>query len=783
VSTVPFELRQRLENAEFRLKERQQQLVQAERDLANSRADPNLQDLIVSQLNNLERVRGRLEQAENEVNQARTEIQAFQDQGPKTDSAGAIHTEANLANDDAASVQRPSGPPGAIDAQGRIITQPPRTVPSNAEPPDTTERQAQDVDDIAPAPPALIPESGTRPGEFAGRSESGAFVVSTVGSNPGPNDDNVRANNVVQAEITDRFNEKLVPRSNILDRYASYTYSISLYLMPPEGYARLLTDKRKSVEGFQLLIQSGGADIKNRNEFFDLDFYIDNLTMKSYIQGKGTRAPHNVTELNFRIIEPNGISLLPRLYRAVQKYTGGDPGTNKNYAAQHYLMVIRFYGYDANGNRSSPTASSAVGVTDRNAIVEKFIPFRFTGIKFRVANRLTEYECTGVAPQNDLNTGRARGILPFAVQVQGGTLEGLLTGPSTQSSGQSAPAKAGSISNRVYTSGLQEALNEIQTGFASPSPDFIFDKPDRYFFRVIDNALKNAEIQPRGPTDISRTAQPKPTNAAEARDGNKQSVAPNSKFVSGYPGQSIVQFLDLLIRNSTYVYDQEVVNITSEDGKVEQRSASTPAWYHIGLESRPREYDERRGDYAYDFIYTINIYKINELVSDYFPQGRFNGAHKAYQYWFTGQNTQILQYEQDYNYLYYLTVNSAGSVPSGFGKLQEVYKRAFAAQSPESKQQGVANTGEPGANAADFLYSPGDLARVKMTIMGDPDWIQQGSLWAGVEDESVTDRRYVNFLSDGSINYDTQEVLFSVAWNQPADYDLDTGLISIKRAQ
>ena len=748
--------------------------------------------------------RAALEQTQTALNDARqdlagleTQIRAAADQGPGTVSAGATQQEAQTAQDDAAVTQRPEPPPEIINNEGRITDQTLNTVPSNAEPAETEAQVDAQAQGVLPGPPLASQAPSQAPAP--GGSPPGAPPVATA---PQDNNQPLPAN-ATQAEITNRFQQPLVPRPNILDQYSSYTYSISIYLMSGERYAEMLRDQKKSVRGMQLLIQSGGADIGERNEFFDLDFYIDNLSIKSVIQGKGTRAAHNVTEMTFRITEPLGITLLSRLYRATQKYAGGGPSGIKNYAAQHYLMVIRFYGYDAAGNLVSPQPGAAAGSTDRQAISEKFIPFRFTNIKFRVANKLAEYECSAVAPQNDLNTGRARGILPFAVQVQGGTLQGLLSGPVTgftttaqsRSTADQAdvgespdtapdrlspPPTAGSIGARTITSGLEQALNQFQAGFVTQENP-IFNTADRYRFRIIDNAIKNAQVRPPGATDISRTAQPQPRTAAQALEGARQSVASNSKFVSGYPGQSIVQFLDLLIRNSTYIYDQEARVETTSEGRKVQRSALTPAWYHIGLEARPLRYDVRRGDYAYEFTYTVNIYKINELVSDYFPQGRFAGAHKAYEYWFTGLNTQVLNYEQDFDYLYYLTVNSAQSPTGqqGFGRLQEVYKRSFAAQSSESKQTGADNTAEPGANAADFLYSPADLSRAKLTILGDPDWIQQGSLWAGVGN-TAPETQFTNFLSDGSINYDTQEIVFSLAWNRSADYDLTTGLMTVK---
>jgi len=47
----------------------------------------------------------------------------------------------------------------------------------------------------------------------------------------------------------------------------------------------------------------------------------------------------------------------------------------------------------------------------------------------------------------------------------------------------------------------------------------------------------------------------------------------------------------------------------------------------------------------------------------------------------------------------------------------------------------------------------------------------------------VLDPSAVAFLPDGTINYERQEALFEVGFNKPEDYDLDTGLMPIARAQ
>ena len=70
-----------------------------------------------------------------------------------------------------------------------------------------------------------------------------------------------------------------------------------------------------------------------------------------------------------------------------------------------------------------------------------------------------------------------------------------------------------------------------------------------------------------------------------------------------------------------------------------------------------------------------------------------------------------------------------------------------------------------------------------MTIVGDPAWIAQGDVWSGVNGPAVLDPSAVAFLPDGTINYERQEALFEVGFNKPADYDLETGLMPIQRAQ
>ena len=873
LETVRFEI----QSVKDTLARRRQELPQIERDLNNSRLNPDLADLIPSQTALLSRQQGtistldrrlaellaqeaRLEAELAEVNRQISRAQIVE--GESRQSAGQTVQGGQTARAEGASPTNPPPVEQTLDSNEQVVDI--RDLPaSNAQRPQTgtaaqdagtdgrlrTQRETQSIPPNTAATPPPPTPGGPRPA-----STPGAAAAS----------DDVRAS--INA-IFGGQNAKITTQPNVLDKYASYSYSISIYLMSPQDYVRLIRNKQKNLAGYNLLIQSAGIPISTgfgrqpdvaadvgeipgvttfsqdagRNEYFQEDFYIDDLRIKSLISGKGTAGPHNVATMEFRIIEPNGITLLPRLYKAVQAYVAGSGGTaQQNYAAQNFLMVIRFYGYDTDGNQYLPVKGQLYDDQGNPApattpqVIEKFIPFQFQSIKFRVADKITEYSCEAVCPQNLIATGPARGVIPYNVEITSKTLQQLFNGPvafsspprtgtdanqtdaETQrlirqaaaavtsepqqlgstieleigitpapsinpvASNNQAPPKASAANTPVITQGLAQALNQFQADLVAKG---VYTIPDNYRIEVLTPALQNSQVVPPGEVNQRKVPMgPGPTAPAnQQKNPATQSQDKNAGTTSAYAGMSILQFIDQYTRTSTYIYNQQIRIIDPKTGRPRENGtpAEVTAWYRVGLQAVPRlsaGYDPKRNDYAYDITYQLSPYKVNDVQSDFFPQARFQGAHKKYNYWFTGENTQILRFEQDFNYLYYLTINTEQvarqlNVTSDY---REYLKKAFSPRSAQSAmgQQGATN--EPSANAADYLYSPADQGRVRMEIVGDPAWIQQGELWAGI---AGAGQAYGPFLDDGTVNYEGQEALFEIAFNQPVDYNLDTGIM------
>jgi hypothetical protein len=687
---------------------------------------------------------------------------------------------------------------------------------------------------------------------------------------------------------------KIVPQPNVLDDYYSYTYSASVYLLTESQHARLQNSKNKTVDGYYLLFQSGGAPSNNggtrepslraaanadndfnnsdpvlpdggRNPFFPDDFYIDSISLKSVIAGKATGAAHNAAELKFTVIEPAGITLLDNLYKAVQNIAPRDAAGKVNYTAVTYLMVIRFYGYDQDGNQVQVAAKvDAEGTSDRTAIVEKFIPFKIANLNWSVGSKLVtyEWECTPAGMM--IAGGTVRGTIPYDVQLVNSTVGGLLSNnrvtvanssgdenqganeiarllrqqsaaqnaPATttgrvittnnnslaaragrfvggllgtttpnQSNAETArlnrqaenatppaPATANAAPSKKIITGLMAAMNEFQQKLVK---DGIYTTADVYSIAFVGpnaTAISGAKLQlPNTKVDKKQTASgdsPAQTGG-KALDQRAQAVDMMSRNFSITAGQQLLQVIEQVIRNSSYITEQALV-VINPDGTYTANPKANPdkpmKWFEISMSATAigDKIDPLRNDFAYNIKYVVRQKIIPNFDSKYFPISTFTGVHKSYPYWFTGQNTAVMEYQETLNALYHVTVSGDAKVGEdranreGFtSSLADVRKYAYSPRSNASSQQAKGKEFEIGANAAEVIYSPGDLAEAKVKIIGDPAWIQQGSLFRDAEQIISAS---TGFDPDGSISFDSVMPMFEVVWQRPQDYNIDTGL-------
>lgn len=271
------------------------------------------------------------------------------------------------------------------------------------------------------------------------------------------------------------------PRANILDQFASYTYNIAWYMLSPAQYAALngsanakvgfwkglanfvrgVTDKdpatatsRIGVGNWSLLMQSGGASqqkhavtktgvvfdnngeisrpdidlsIPNRNKYFTLDYYLDDLVIKTVITNASAS---QVSELSFKVTEPNGLTLIPNLNYAIRDGIPGAAPVNTD-----YCLVIYFYGWDIDGNLITDP-SRDVGLPGavpniENSILTRYYPFTITNIDFTVESKSVIYQVSGLPKQYVKAASSALGSTPTNIDLTGETVSQILSGKNS----------------------------------------------------------------------------------------------------------------------------------------------------------------------------------------------------------------------------------------------------------------------------------------------------------------------------------------------------------------
>lgn len=599
-------------------------------------------------------------------------------------------------------------------------------------------------------------------------------------------------------EKKDVFNFIWQPTPNRFKQFSTMTYSVSLYVVTPQQYSRMLASGKKGVKGFTLFIQSGGISDETQDELlfgakrsprFNHDFYLDNIQFKSIVSGTGTGLSTNAYELNFNIVEPHGITFLDRLQRLVEdinlEHSISD--STLNYASQIYLMVVRFYGYDEKGNLiSGADLESDEILSDPRAAAEKFIPFQFTGIQFRLTENLIEYQINAVCMQTLTPMDIVHGRLPHSVELQGKTLAEVLGG-TIIAKRQDEQTEADFATKPVR--GLMGVLNKHQDMLVATGR---YTYKDQYEIEFEDETIGNAAVVIPGSTKWERSGHADRKDIT-VRWGSSFRDKKNNISYSGYrlfsaqAGMAITQLIDLIVRTSSFITEQ--ADQTTDENLLEIEMHPTSEknkdliWFKVTAEVEALEFDPKRNDYAYKIKYIVGRYKAASVNSPYFPKNgkQCYGVHKKYEYWFTGQNTEVLSFHQDYNLLWFTSVGGHYDpmnldYQSNLGTVRRTF---YQLNSTESRQGATGRAAEGAASAASDLYSPADQAQVKFEIVGDPDFIGQSEIFYSMSNKIKNGTYSHPFEDDGSVNFNASEVYFLVNYNTVVDYSLSTGLADV----
>lgn len=515
---------------------------------------------------------------------------------------------------------------------------------------------------------------------------------------------------------------------NPLANYPNYTYQITLYMITPDAYDKFALSGRTNIggggnnpdNGVFIVAQSGGIS-GNRATGFELDYYIDDLRIKTTTSGKDTQASTNTTEITFKIVEPYGFSFLSNLNRAQRELQAKSQRVGyknlTNAARQFYVLGIRFLGFNLDGSPITGKEKlngmeELPGASEGQGIFERFYDIVFTELKFKLDGKTVVYNIKASSLPANAVMGSLKGLINNGAQVKGETVYDCLQGPN----------------------GLLEYLNQYQQQLKTQGKIKVANVYNIKWQGNSRTKLGDAKLVSQAALDKWRWSNSNARTTAESNDAT--GTAAPSKEIKPFTFNTetpIIQAIETIVKNSQFLeralqVAYEAARPPTKNGEAVQNKDTNVnvSWYHISAAFSEIEWDDLINQFSGKITYVIEIYDtpiINNAYSN--PGVPYYGPHKRYEYWYTGKNSEIINYEQQLNNGYFTIalglVGKEGASAAGGGAAQiPIAPEMKSGQSTE----GRLDRGLEAHNAyITNLYDPVSYAEAKVTIMGDPDFL------------------------------------------------------------
>ena len=588
----------------------------------------------------------------------------------------------------------------------------------------------------------------------------------------GDGQDEVSSPGTTQAGSTGTNNEfgVGVRQYNPLSLYSSYTYQISLYMITPDAYDEFNNGGRKNVfltnnsnregSGAYLIAQSGGIeDPSLRAPGFHFDYYIDNLVINSAVSSASSGGPTINVDMSFNITEAYGFSFLTNLKRAKdaldQYSTTANIKDSANASRQFFILGIRFLGYDAAGNLI--TQSDLINESDPT--FQRFYDIQFNDLKFKIDGKTTVYTIKAASIPITAAAGQKRGVIDKgANQLSGNTVSDIL--------------------NKLMVKLTKDQESDVKAEkkeFAST-----------YKIEFFDDAVDIAASTIVSSADVSKVKWPmaEPTDKDTVNPSLSIKAQPNSneRIMAFNRDTPIIQAITSVIKQSDYLVNGLKAVYTTEeqpDSKTNSNSAEKIdskkklKWFSIVPKIKNTKFDRIAKDWVYDITYQVKTYEIPVLRSAYADKTtKYYGAVKRYEYWWTGQNSEIIKYEQSMNNTYFTVALSGqdassastggkANIPLVFGKRQQADRLGKLDVGMEAQNSVVTDLNDPSA-----------WAEAKIEILGDPDWLSNPMPGEGDQKSFYGPDGY-------TVDFNSGQVMIEIKFLEAVDYDHGKGVMNI----
>lgn len=671
--------------------------------------------------------------------------------------------------------------------------------------------------------------------------------------------DNVETPNAANSTVsTTTINVKPLP--NRLHEYPSYIYGLSLHILSDEQYNKVV--EQQTYTPANVLIASAGRYSSSfpRNEFFNEDFYFEDCDITTVIAPNDVSRNTNAVELKFTLIEPYGFTLVERLLRVA------DALKSKNYLDMPYLLQIDFFAMDDSGN--------IVGSIND---LRKRIPIKIIKMDIRVTGKGAEYKITAV-PFNHSAYDSTTVTTPANFEITASTVAEFFQSaadaeqfsqllavqnaaaqreqntknapPPTQStnsnvldvfrvavgvdalkqkprnaSKQPPPTKRTYTTVKSYGSAINDwyrALKESRKTSSNDIYKFEFLPDPETGEDMIGSAQfiqKNLNTPKDSPMKSNQNINDQVTMARSDLGDTSTGIHDITKAIFQVQyGTTIEKLLEYVIRNSDYIQRQLIVPEDPDYDRQKEAFKNKPLyWFKIVPVVRLIEFDNRKRVWAREITYTVQPYKIYNVRLDVGPQGVQLYPVKNYNYIYTGTNDDVLDFDINFNALYYNQVTAYRDSLGELNPTASSYDTNFQyqnapnygggeppksidynavmpmvmkpiVQNSKAQATGGAHTAKEIASVdlADSLMtnSQADMLKINLKIIGDPDYIKQDDIFyrprlfgeeQNLASQPTGDPRLLP--NNGSLVMDRGGIYTQLLFRTPTDIDETTGLM------
>ena len=582
------------------------------------------------------------------------------------------------------------------------------------------------------------------------------------------------------------------PIPNPLGNFASYSYALSLWWLDTADYNTLANAQdidealawNPGPYSFVVAEDSGLYPDRRLPDSPGLNYNIQDFSFESVITPTKTRRSSNVLTGDMTIIEPYGVTFIDQLVAASGYRSGGNQFNN--YTNQVYMLQIDFRGYDDNGE---PIPESQMST------FRKRFPIKILTMGVSVTSRGAEYKITFCSAGAVAHYPGTHTATPTIFTITADTVGEFFK----------------QLSNCYY----KYHVEEVSLGKAEYVEAVKFD---------IDPLIRNSPI-----VDKLQVPLPKMNVTGKGIDVSKSTFT----IPANTP---ILDIITKVMAHSTYMHYQ-LIRINSPvlgamggqilDTDYFKSFKTTTSVSYEGRNPDGVVVNEGVVDIVSNRWPMTTTYKIHQYPvwsgchpnMPQYPDSR-KFTTKKYDYFYSGQNTEVIDFKLNFDTTYYTAVQAYTSAIAASESSQRTAADSLDIDPSNDKQthdiivnpsvlassiasitqnhrrnivkdvgasSGLNLSSNPRAQIASDVMSSiyktlnGDMLTIDMNILGDPTLLKQDD-WLYCPSPSMIGSTYNNWdtmsqyefaAKYGTIRTDTGEVVVAVTINTPFDIDTE----------